>query len=118
MIFRTSAAAWLLTASVAGTALGAVGVGLNTDAGRHVVTRYGVAVLNQVVHGTAEVGEITGRFTQGFEAHDVVIRGEDGTLLARSPEVLLRYRILDLLTARNNALTARFSKRMDISVCV
>ena len=90
MIFRTSATVWLLTAAVVGTALGAGVVGLNTDAGRDVVTRYGVAVLNQVVHGTAEVGESTGTFTAGFEAHDVVIRGEDGTLLARLPEVSLR----------------------------
>ncbi len=100
MIFRTGATAWLLTASVAGTALGAMNVGLRTDAGREVVARFGVALLNQVVRGTAEVGEVTGTFTAGFEAHDVVIRGEDGTLLARLPEVSLRYRILDLLTAR------------------
>lgn len=70
MVFRTRATVWLLTAAVGGNALGAGVVGLRTDAGRDVVTRYAVAVLNQVVHGTAEVGEITGRFTEGFEAHD------------------------------------------------
>ncbi|MCH8937158.1 MAG: hypothetical protein IIB90_15695, partial [Gemmatimonadetes bacterium] len=53
MVLRTGAAVWLLTATLAGTALGAVGAGLGTDAGRDVLTRYGVALLNQVVHGTA-----------------------------------------------------------------
>ncbi len=100
MVFRTGAAAWLLTATLAGTALGAVGVGLRTDAGRDVLTRYGVALLNRVVHGTAVVGEVTGTLTDGIEARDVVIRGEDGTLLAHLPEVTLRYRMLDLLTGR------------------
>ena len=97
MVFRTGATAWLLTASLAGTALGAVGAGLWTDEGRDVLTRYGVSVLNQVVHGTAEVGEVTGTLTDGIEARDVVIRGEDGTVLAYLPEVVLQYRMLDLL---------------------
>ncbi len=100
MVFRTGAVAWLLTATLAGTALGAVGAGFRTDAGRDVLTRYGVALLNQVVHGTAVVGEVTGTLTGGIEARDVVIRGEDGTLLAHLPEVTLRYRMLDLLTGR------------------
>ncbi len=100
MVFRTGAAAWLLTATLVGTALGAVGAGLRTDAGRDVLTRYGVALLNQVVHGTAVVGEVTGTLTDGIEARDVVIRGEDGTLLAHLPEVTIRYRMLDLLTGR------------------
>lgn len=100
MVFRTGAAVWLLTATLAGTALGAVGAGLRTDAGRDVLTRYGVALLNRVVHGTAVVGEVTGTLTGGIEARDVVIRGEDGTLLAHLPEVTLRYRMLDLLTGR------------------
>ncbi len=100
MVLRTSATVWLLTASLAGTALGAVGVGLWTDEGRDVVTRYGVSVLNQVVHGTAEVGEVTGTLHDGIVARDVVIRGEDGTLMAHLPEVVLRYRMLDLLSAR------------------
>ena len=100
MVFRTGAVAWLLTATLAGTALGAVGAGFRTDAGRDVLTRYGVALLNQVVHGTAVVGEVTGTLTGGIEAKDVVIRGEDGTLLAHLPEVTLRYRMLDLLTGR------------------
>ena len=81
MIFRVSATAWLLSASAFATAAGAVGVGLRTDAGRDVLARYGIAVLNDVVHGTAEVGEVTGTMTDGLEARDVVIRGEDGTLL-------------------------------------
>jgi translocation and assembly module TamB len=87
-------------ASLAGTALGAVGAGLWTDEGRDVLTRYGVSVLNQVVYGTAEVGEVAGTLTDGIEARDVVIRGEDGTLLAYLPEVVLQYRMLDLLSAK------------------
>ena len=100
MVFRVSATAWLLSASVFATAAGAVGVGLRTDAGRDVLARYGIAVLNDVVHGTAEVGQVTGTLTDGLEARDVVIRGEDGTLLAHLPEVTLRYRMSDFFSAR------------------
>jgi hypothetical protein len=100
VIGRTTAAVWLLTASLVGTALGAVGVGLGTNVGRDVLTRYGVALLNEVVNGSATVGAVTGNLTDGFEARDVVIRGEDDVVLARLPEVHLRYRVLDLLTRR------------------
>lgn len=100
MIGRTSAAVWLLMASLVGTALGAAGVGLRTDVGRDVLTRYAVALLNDVVHGTATVGAVTGNFIAGFEARDIVIRGDDDVVLARLPEVHLRYRVLDLLTSR------------------
>ncbi|MCH6547444.1 MAG: hypothetical protein IH798_03265, partial [Gemmatimonadetes bacterium] len=89
-----------MTTSLLATSLGAIGVGFRTDTGRDVIARYAVAVLSQVVHGTAEIGEVTGNLFDGLEAHDVVIRGEDGTLLARFPEVLLRYRALDLLSTR------------------
>ena len=100
MIYRVSAAGWLLATSVLATSLGAIGVGFKTGVGRDVLARYGIAVLNQVVHGTAEIGEVTGNLFDGLEAKDVVIRGEDGTLLAHFPEVLLRYRAGDLLSGR------------------
>ena len=100
MLYRVSATAWLLTTSLLATSLGAIGVGFRTDTGRDLIARYAVAVLNEVVHGTAEIGEVTGNLFDGLEAHDVVIRGEDSTLLAHFPEVLLRYRALDLLSTR------------------
>ncbi|MCZ6915924.1 MAG: translocation/assembly module TamB [Gemmatimonadetes bacterium] len=90
----------MLTATVAGTALGAGVVGLRTETGREVLTRYGVSVLNEVVHGTADVGEVSGTLHDGLTVRDVVIRGEDGTLLVYFPEVILRYSLLDFLSAR------------------
>ena len=53
--------------------VGAIGVGFKTGVGRDVLARYGIAVLNQVVHGTAEIGEVTGNLFDGLEARDVVI---------------------------------------------
>ena len=90
----------MLTATFAGTVLGASSVGLRTETGRDVVTRYGVSVLNQVVHGTADVGEVSGTLFDGLTVRDVVIRGEDGTVLVYFPEVVIRYSLLDFLSAR------------------
>ena len=75
MVFRTSATVWLLTAAVGGNALGAGVVGLRTDAGRDVVTRYAVAVLNQVVQRRARQGCSGG--TRGPCAGNVEFAGPD-----------------------------------------
>jgi hypothetical protein len=100
MVNRVLMAVALLLVFVGATALGVGGAGFRTGAGREVLARLGVAVLGDILHGTAEAGYLGGTFTEGLEARDVVLRGEDGTLLARFPRIVMRYRFQDLLSGR------------------
>lgn len=85
---------------VGATIFGIGAAAFRTSPGRVVLTRFGGAILEGAVHGTAEVGSVGGSFLEGLVIEDVTLRDEQGDLLARLPRIVVRYRLRDLLSGR------------------
>ena len=100
MMARISAGIWVLFVVIFASAAGIVTAGFGTPAGRYAISRFGISLLNDVVDGTVVIDSVKGTLVEGLEAHGVVVRGYDGTMLARLPRVELQYRLRDLLRAR------------------
>jgi len=80
--------------------LGGAGAALRTAAGRDLVVRAALDVLNGGLDGSVSVGEVGGSFTGGLDARDVLLRGPEGKPVARIPRLQVRYRVRDLLGGR------------------
>ncbi len=83
-----------------GTLLGAAGAALRTGAGRDVVVRFGLDVLNRRLDGVVSVGSVSGSFLGGLDAHDLTLRDRSGNTIVRIRRARLRYRVRDLLDGR------------------
>lgn len=94
-IWAALAACW-----VAACVLGIGGVALRTEAGRDLVARTVVGVVNDRIDGTLSIGDLDGSFFEGLEAHDVVLAGSDGSVVLELARLQLRYRLADLLSGR------------------
>ena len=83
-----------------GTAVGIPAAGLQTQAGREVVSRTILDVANNALNGSVTVGAIEGSFFSGLQALDVRVEGEDGVRFVEIPELQLGYGLRDLLGGR------------------
>ena len=97
---RWLAGAALALGSAGGTLLGAAGAALRTGAGRDVVVRFGIDVLNRRLDGAVSVGSVGGSFLGGLDAHDLILRDSSGSPIVRIADARLRYRVRDLLDGR------------------
>jgi translocation and assembly module TamB len=80
--------------------MGLTGAGLRTSAGREIVVRWALGLLERSLDGTVAVGSVEGSFTGGLAVRDFTVRDPEGELLARFPLIEVRYRLVDLLSGR------------------
>ena len=78
---------------LAATVLGVVTSLTLTPPGRALLARNVEALLNRVVHGSVQVGSISGSFLYDLTLERLVIRDSTGVLLADLPRVRVGYRI-------------------------
>jgi translocation and assembly module TamB len=68
-----------------------------TPPGRALLARNVEARLNRVVHGSIEVGSISGSFLYDLTFEHLVVRDSEGVLLADLPRVRVGYRLPNLI---------------------
>jgi translocation and assembly module TamB len=90
----------LVVCWVAGCVLGITGVALRTEAGRELLGRTVVNLVNRNINGTLSIGELDGSFVDGLEARDITIHGPYGLPILELERLQLRYRVADLLSRR------------------
>jgi hypothetical protein len=79
------------------TVLGIVTSLTLTPPGRALLARNVSALLNRVVHGSVEVGSISGSFLYDLTLEHLVVRDTAGVLLADLPRVRVGYRLPNLI---------------------
>lgn len=89
-----------VVATLGATGLGALAAALRTGAGRGAVVRFGLEALNRRLDGGITVGEVSGSYTGGLDARDVVLRDEAGAEVVRIPRLQIRYRARDWLAGK------------------
>ncbi|MBA2627063.1 MAG: hypothetical protein H0U85_03555, partial [Gemmatimonadales bacterium] len=82
---------------IAATVLGIVTSLTLTPPGRALLARTVAHGLNKVVHGTVEVGSISGSFLYDLTFEHLVVRDSNGVLLADLPRVRVGYRLPNLI---------------------
>ena len=100
MLARVVLVCYSMACALLAGGLGLAYASLRTDAGRGIVLRYTVKILNENIHGSAAVGKLGGSITGGIELFDVVIADEGGVPLLDLPQVSVRYRASDLMSGR------------------
>jgi len=82
---------------IVATVLGIVTSMTLTPPGRALLARNVSAALNRVVHGSVEVGSISGSFLYDLTLEHLVVRDSQGVLLADLPRVRVGYRLPNLI---------------------
>jgi hypothetical protein len=71
-----------------------------TPPGRALLARVVSTTLDRIVHGSVEVGSISGSFLYDLVLEDLVVRDTSGTLLANLPRVRASYRLPNLIAGQ------------------
>ncbi len=82
---------------IAATVLGIVTSLTLTPPGRALLARTVSHILNRTVHGTVDVGSISGSFLYDLTLEHLVVRDSQGVLLADFPRVRVGYRLPNLI---------------------
>jgi translocation and assembly module TamB len=80
--------------------LGGLSALVGTGAGRALLSRVAVTVLQGAVSGTVEIGAMSGTLLTGLSLRDVKLYDEDTTLVAWLPHVEVDYNLLDFTAGR------------------
>ena len=97
---RLAAWAALIGIAMGGTIVGTGWAAFRTQTGAELMTNLAVDLLSDVVSGTANVESITGNILTGLTITNLEIRDDSGELFVRLPVVVVRYRLIDLLSRR------------------